>query len=124
MKRLLTIVTLLSFVGCAGTWYMVPAVENHGRVSEITAIVAARSDYEPSADVIKRPIQTLEDRSGDCADLSALIAYWLVGERLLPFEFVIWDGGYDALHANIRYFGVVYDPLILIRPPTLGGAVQ
>ena len=111
MKHLLTLVTLLALIGCAGTWYIVPAPKNHDRVSEIAAFVAARNSLEPSPDVIKRPMQTLEDRSGDCADLSALIAYWLVEERLLPFEFVIWDGGYDALHANIRYYGVVYDPV-------------
>jgi hypothetical protein len=101
----------VSLLFSCGTWYMNPKPVNHERISEIATYIHRAYDLVPSRAYIKTPKETIFDGEGDCGDLSALLAYWMVEERLLPFEYVVWDGGYDAYHANIRYDGRIYDPV-------------
>ena len=106
MKLLSLCLVILLFIGC----YPV----DHLRVYELM-LQASEIPYAASMDIIKTPVQTLADNEGDCGDLSGLLASWMIAEGLRPLEFVIWDGEDSrAYHANIRYFGVIYDPVFVV----------
>jgi hypothetical protein len=90
--------------------------DRSGEVLEVVQFVNKEIEYEESGRIIKSPSQTLEDGTGDCADMSVLVMYYLLDRGINKSRFVIMKGvdKNDSyfLHAVVEYKGVYYDPTL------------
>ncbi len=64
----------------------------------------------PSYEIIKHPIETMEDGEGDCADMSALLIVRMRRRGVFAGQLVAYDVGADVAHMVVEIFGVTIDP--------------
>lgn len=101
--------TILMFVAaCACAYGPIHEIE---RARDINLWVHETIPYVVSADRIQEPAYTLL-HGGDCADMSALVMWFLEAEGITSGEMLLLDLlDYAPHHAIVRVWGVLFDPV-------------
>jgi hypothetical protein len=101
--------TILMFVSaCACAYGPIHEIE---RARDITEWVHETIPYMVSADRIQEPAYTLLN-GGDCADMSALVMWFLEAEGITSGELLLLDLiDYAPHHAIVRVWDVLFDPV-------------
>ena len=86
---------------------------DHERAAELAVEIYETCDHVGDSTYVQRPEETIAAGSGDCFDLSVLLARRMIDEGIRPIKFVVYDNTLsDARHVNVEFDGERYDPTV------------